>query len=426
MLEKIKNRIQNIYGGFDADQIAEEFNISSVAARMYIEKLDPEYIHHEVHSSGIRYYWSGDLHNPLWYSVGGLRNRLRLSFLENGYQVTDFWQPASFPIYRMIVGSSRIPYFEVFVVGCKLNRGFRVDNLDSSNEKHGCQIDSMFEVVEIFDCISDLYNNSFLSHSSPVGFIALPDCEAWRRYSLLRRAFLNIPFVCFKWIDENGKITTESVDKELMMKQRERVIEHLQSHSGGLDDDQLALNLGFNFRQQANSICRDLAKEGLVKREKREGKILNFWIGDTTKIETANYSCDSEKEPWFWEGNIQSRIVEYLVLNEYTIRSVADTRSRQRGKDIEAVFDEQNAWVTVKGYPKGTVRTRLAPQARHWFKAAVYDMIRYRQENSRAVLFVALPDFPTYHRLKQEIQWFKIAANFSFLWVSEDGNVTQE
>jgi len=46
---------------------------------------------------------------------------------------------------------------------------------------------------------------------------------------------------------------------------RNRIIDHLKNHPEGIDDDDLAFNLGLKSRQQANTRCRQLEKEGFVK-----------------------------------------------------------------------------------------------------------------------------------------------------------------
>ena len=38
-------------------------------------------------------------------------------------------------------------------------------------------------------------------------------------------------------------------------------------------------------------------------------------------------------QDWFWEGNVQSAVIQHLVTQGYKIMSVADTASHQAGKD---------------------------------------------------------------------------------------------
>ena len=60
---------------------------------------------------------------------------------------------------------------------------------------------------------------------------------------------------------------------------RERIVAFLQEHPEGIDDDALAEALQLKSRQQANSRCRQLEKEGLLIRRRVSGKIHNFWVG---------------------------------------------------------------------------------------------------------------------------------------------------
>jgi hypothetical protein len=106
--------------------------------------------------------------------------------------------------------------------------------------------------------------------------------------------------------------------------------------------------------------------------------------------------------------------------------SVADTASRQKGKDIEAVKASRLLWVSVKGYPQGTEKTRPSTQAGHWFKQAVFDILEYRGEDTEAELALALPDFPRYRSLAESIDWLKPKARFTYYWVQESGEVIKE
>lgn len=190
-------------------------------------------------------------------------------------------------------------------------------------------------------------------------------------------------------------------------------------------------------QQQANISCRALAQEGLVSRRQVLGKIHNLWIGQEATIAlpsqpvsqmTANphlpphYKSDN----WFWEGNVQDQVVRYLQAHKWAIRSCADTASHQRGKDIIAKRNGSELWVPVKGYPTGTKRTHATVQAGHWFKGAVFDIIRYRGENERALLGIALPDFPRYHRLAETIRWLEPVASFVYYWVQPTGEITHD
>ncbi|WP_156941883.1 MarR family transcriptional regulator [Meiothermus cerbereus] len=203
------------------------------------------------------------------------------------------------------------------------------------------------------------------------------------------------------------------------MSVKQNIISYLQNHSEGIDDNELTRVLGLKHRQQANMRCRELEKEGLVIRRKVNGKIHNFWAGkpfDSASSASPNLQASqgpsSKSENWFWEGNIQSKVVRYLESQDFYICSVADTASHQQGKDIVAEKDGKRLWVTVKGYPKGTDKTKPSVQARHWFKQAIFDIILYREEDKHVSLAVAMPDYPRYRKLAQKITWFKKCCTF--------------
>lgn len=214
---------------------------------------------------------------------------------------------------------------------------------------------------------------------------------------------------------------------------KQRIISFLQNHSDGIDDDELAKVLGLSQRQQANMYCRELEKEGLIIRRQVNGKIHNFWANkDVTLSRSIVPVLQSSQnslpkfEHWFWEGNVQSKVTTYLVAQGYHVLSVADTASHQQGIDIVAEKNGKILWVSVKGYPQGTDKTKPSIQAGHWFKQVVFDIIEYRERDKSVLLAIALPDYPRYHSLAQKITWLKPIANFSYFWVKEQGEVSIE
>jgi hypothetical protein len=214
------------------------------------------------------------------------------------------------------------------------------------------------------------------------------------------------------------------------MTTKERIISYLQTHPVGVDDDELAKDLGISNRVQVNSRCRELENEGYVIRRRVGGKIHNFWasksIDSTPTFQRESPPNIPSQELWFWEGNVQSKVVNYLASQNYQIRSVADTATRQQGIDIIAEKAGMILWVSAKGFPKGTDKTQPSTQAGHWFKQAIFDIIDYRGRDKNASLALAFPDFPRYHSLAQKISWFKPVADFKYFWVRENGEVIAE
>ncbi len=125
--------------------------------------------------------------------------------------------------------------------------------------------------------------------------------------------------------------------------------------------------------------------------------------------------------PWSWEGNVQVAVVDFLVHEGWSVSRQANTATRERGKDIELEREGTKLWVTVKGFPAGTGRASRTTQARHWFKAALFDVILWREGDLATEIAVALPAMPTYRNLAARTTWFQSAARFSYLWVTEDG-----
>ena len=145
---------------------------------------------------------------------------------------------------------------------------------------------------------------------------------------------------------------------------RDRIIDYLKNHPEGIDDDNLAFSLGLKSRQQANKRCRELEKEGFVKRIVVDGKIHNFWTENyypktvtSMQTKTVIQPPEKSKQPvethksshWFWEGNVQSKVINFLVSQKYHIRSVDDTASHQTGIDIIAEKNGKNYGCLSKG-----------------------------------------------------------------------------
>lgn len=199
-----------------------------------------------------------------------------------------------------------------------------------------------------------------------------------------------------------------------------------------LCDDCLSISSNVIPRQTVYSICRSLSESSLVYRyhgicdhchkTKTTNRLLNGNELRSDEVSKPN-PTDSATQPWYWEGNVQSKVVNYLALNGHTIRSVADTASRASGKDIIASIDDNELWISVKGYPEKSHHV----QARHWFSGAVFDLILYHGENPDVQLGIALPDgFTTYGNLVPRIKWLKESMPFRIYWVNECGAVRVE
>jgi hypothetical protein len=208
----------------------------------------------------------------------------------------------------------------------------------------------------------------------------------------------------------------------------DRILDLLKIHSEGMEDAELTKTLNLPNRAQANIRCRSLQKRGIVSRRKVEGKIRTFLLDTSSKKSISIKKRPSPEttgiDRWFWEGNVQSQIIRILVSRGYAILSVANTATHEQGVDIVAAINGHQLWITVKGYPKGTEKTRPSTQAVHWFSSAIFDIMKYRGKDSQVGLAIGLPDFPRYHSLAEKVAWVKPVANFTYYWVNKRGDVT--
>ncbi|WP_339279113.1 hypothetical protein NYE40_23985 [Paenibacillus sp. FSL W8-1187] len=214
------------------------------------------------------------------------------------------------------------------------------------------------------------------------------------------------------------------------MANKDKIIASL--YNAKLCDDCLSVSSGVVPRQTVYSICRSLSETSTINRHHGEcdhchkPKLTNSlldWNAEKEDPKAEKSSIDYIR-PWFWEGNVQSKVVSYLVTHNYTIRSVADTASRTSGKDIIALSPAgDELWISVKGYPEKSQNT----QARHWFSGAVFDLVLYRGENPDVKLGIALPDgFATYRNLLPRIKWLKETVDFQIYWINEEELVRVE
>lgn len=218
------------------------------------------------------------------------------------------------------------------------------------------------------------------------------------------------------------------------MSNRERILSVLTENE--ICDDCLSERSGVRPRQTVYITCTNLSKVSIIQRQHgkchhcRKYKIVNMkstshsTISEIASAREQTQSTSSNERPWFWEGHVQEKVVSYLIHNGFEIKVTADTAARTQGKDIIATrSDGQEHWISVKGYPEKSQHT----QARHWFSAAIFDLVLYREENQNVKLAIALPaGFATYQNLLPRINWLKQTMQFDVYWVAKDGNVHKE
>jgi hypothetical protein len=206
--------------------------------------------------------------------------------------------------------------------------------------------------------------------------------------------------------------------------------------SGALCDDCLSEVTKITPRQTINMACRALHSSKTLSRPResclrcKRVKIVNRLfpsaaiVSRTVVTKTTGVANPKNGRPWYWEGNVQARIVGFLSSQGCTVHSESDTASRQQGKDIVAAdCDGRTIWVTVKGFPDKSRNI----QARHWFAGALLDLARYRDENTDALLAMGLPSgFTTYESLIRRTEATRKFLGYSVYWVQPDGSVTRE
>jgi hypothetical protein len=134
-----------------------------------------------------------------------------------------------------------------------------------------------------------------------------------------------------------------------------RILAYLAEHPDGVDDDALTVALQLRQRQQANQRCRRLEQFGIVLRRHVDGKIRNF-LNPTAPVKVPERQSRSicGEQPWYWEGNVQAAVVNHLRSIGYRINSVANTATKEQGKDIVAVApSNQILWISAQGFSKG-------------------------------------------------------------------------
>lgn len=137
---------------------------------------------------------------------------------------------------------------------------------------------------------------------------------------------------------------------------------------------------------------------------------------------------------WFWEGNVQNKIIEFMQKNEdFKILLKANTQTKERGPDILAKKDGVKRRVSVKGFPSdkymsGPRMGQKKPtpptlQAKHWFAEAIFDVICAKSALQEIEIAIGFPKFPRYVNLVRNVKWFRETIGLFCYFVSENGEV---
>lgn len=142
----------------------------------------------------------------------------------------------------------------------------------------------------------------------------------------------------------------------------------------------------------------------------------------------------SKEHDWFWEGNVQAKIVEHMKKEGFAIVRQASTLRKERGPDIVGNKGMVKRIVAVKGYPsdkyvsgfrKGKKKpTNPILQARHWFAEALLEVILAKSESSDIEIAIGLPKFARYVNLFNRVLWFSKSIGLYLYLVDADNAVS--
>jgi hypothetical protein len=214
------------------------------------------------------------------------------------------------------------------------------------------------------------------------------------------------------------------------------VLSLVRAHPDGLSDAEIARRLG-NRHQQVNRRCRHLAEIGVIVRDQSGGVIVNRPVEGLPLPPAPAAPAPLPRSPAMsdprWEGNVQAAVVRHLVAEGWSVVSVADTASQQRGVDVVVERAGCQMLVEVKGWPSTTyVRgaragqpkpTAPSVQAKHWFAEVLLAVLRLRERHPDCSVALALPDMPRYRTLLGEVRAALTQLGIAVLLVQGGGAV---
>jgi hypothetical protein len=182
------------------------------------------------------------------------------------------------------------------------------------------------------------------------------------------------------------------------------------------------------FDEDGNQLDEEVVNEAFVR------FLYNEMINDRDFLNRySKKSPDAalvEKE-WYWEGNVQKVIIDWLTENGWKIEQSAI--NHEHGPNIKATKNGRNLLAEVKGYPsttdahgerKGQPKpTKPALQARHWFEEAFHTCIQRKNQNPKADVLIVFPDFKRYRDLIKGAEWSFQKLEIKVVLVGEDRSV---
>jgi len=153
------------------------------------------------------------------------------------------------------------------------------------------------------------------------------------------------------------------------------------------------------------------------------------------KREARAQAFSEGRTDWFWEGNVQAVLVEWLRREGWTIEFVADTAAFQRGDDIRANKAGRRLRFEVKGWPtKGYAdpsragevkKTNPSNQAPKWLSQAIHTVMRDLGRHPGDLVAIGLPDWPRFRNLLAETSSSLRRLEVAVFLVDEDGSVEE-
>ena len=123
------------------------------------------------------------------------------------------------------------------------------------------------------------------------------------------------------------------------MRNVDKILEAIQQHPGGIDDDEISTETGIRPRQQVYQICSRLAAEGRIDRRSidkpgKRKKIHNSPIGGMTG-QTANRPDLTERAP-SWERKLAAlRAATGLSSEDLLDRAISDLALKVLAKELK-------------------------------------------------------------------------------------------
>ena len=225
------------------------------------------------------------------------------------------------------------------------------------------------------------------------------------------------------------------------MKHLDRILDFVMRFPGK-DDDEISQALEIEPRQTVNVNCRRLEAAGLIARKPGPiGKIANYptskqkspiAVREMVQPEAARPAMAAPSD-WFWEGSVVDRLELFLIDAGWSVLSKADTASKQQGIDLHVRRDEREMLIEAKGYPSSSYRdpnrsheakrTNPTVQAQHWYAHAVFKALRLKGTKPGTTVALALPHFPRYRALFDEIHGSLRQLGIVSFFVHESGAV---